>query len=111
MRDTLHWLPIRQRIDLKVLTFMRNCLVRIAPCYLGPLQFISSSSDPDSLSLLSEDQGVLLVPRTRSSTTEHRSFAFVGPLAWNNLYHKTELSYSQPRCTSSVPQALEVYSL
>lgn len=35
--------------------------------------------------LKSADQGVLLVPRVHSSTTQHRSFAFVDPLAWSDF--------------------------
>lgn len=35
--------------------------------------------------LKSADQGVLLVPWVHSSTTQHKSFAFVGPLAWSDF--------------------------
>src|SRR5688572_22967713 len=34
IRDSLHWLPIRQRIQFKVCSLMRSCLVGSTPHYL-----------------------------------------------------------------------------
>src|SRR5688572_33052120 len=34
IRDSLHWLPIRQRIQFKVCSLMRSCLAGSAPHYL-----------------------------------------------------------------------------
>lgn len=61
IRDTLHWLPIIQSIEFKILAFMRNYLAGIVPSYLGSL-CITASSVPGCRSLLSADQGVLLLP-------------------------------------------------
>ena len=30
IRDTLHWLPIQQRVQFKILSLLRNCLVGVA---------------------------------------------------------------------------------
>src|SRR5678815_5370709 len=43
IRDTLHWLPIQQRVNFKILSLMRNCLVGVAPSYLRSFcTFVSS---------------------------------------------------------------------
>src|SRR5688572_30853382 len=34
IRGTLHWLPIQQRVNFKILSLMRNCLVGVTPSYL-----------------------------------------------------------------------------
>jgi len=34
IRDVLHWLPIRQRVDFKLSVLMLNCLRNLAPSYL-----------------------------------------------------------------------------
>ena len=34
IRDVLHWLPIRQRVDFKLSVLMFNCLRNLAPGYL-----------------------------------------------------------------------------
>ena len=37
MRDTLHWLPIQQRIFYRVAVLVWRCLIGIAPVYLQEL--------------------------------------------------------------------------
>src|SRR6218665_2494374 len=37
MRDTLHWLPIRQRIFYRVAVLVWHCFIGIAPVYLQEL--------------------------------------------------------------------------
>ena len=54
IRDTLHWLPIQQRVQFKILSLMRNCLVGVAPSYLRYFcTFVSSL--PARASLRSSD--------------------------------------------------------
>ena len=84
IRDSLHWLPIRQRIQYKVCSLMRNCLSGSAPLYLKT-HCIPVSSLPGRSSLRSSAHGHLVVPRTRTSTAQNRSFAVVGPSCWNRL--------------------------
>ena len=37
IRDSLHWLPIQQRVQFKILSLVRNCLAGTAPSYLRSL--------------------------------------------------------------------------
>ena len=84
IRDSLHWLPIQQRVQFKILSLMRNCLAGTAPSYLRSLCTLVSSL-PSRPSLRSSTRGLLVVPRMRSATAHSRCFARVGPLAWNSL--------------------------
>src|SRR5688572_10373203 len=84
IRDSLHWLPIRQRIQFKVCSLMRSCLAGSAPHYLRAFCTPVSSLHSRS-SLRSSARGYLVVPRVRTSTAQSRSFAIVGPNSWNQL--------------------------
>src|SRR5688572_7832744 len=85
IHDSLHWLPIRQRIQFKVCSLMRSCLARSAPHYLRAF-CTPVSSLPSRSSLRSSARGYnLVVPRVRTSTAQSRSFAIVGPNSWNQL--------------------------
>jgi hypothetical protein len=84
IRDSLHWLPIRQRIQFKVCSLMRNCLAGSAPHYLRSY-CTPVSSLPSRSSLRSSARGHLVVPRVRTSMAQSRSFAIVGPTSWNRL--------------------------
>src|SRR6218665_2189312 len=84
MRDILHWLPARQRIEYRMAALVWRCLLGLAPAYLvgfcGPIQSARSSR-----SLRSADQGLLRVPFARTSARQKRAFAVVGPSIWNGL--------------------------
>ena len=82
--DSLHWLPIRQRIQFKVCSIMRNCLAGSAPHYLRSYCTLVSSL-PSRSTFRSSTRGYLVVPRVRTSTVQSRSFAIVGPTSWNRL--------------------------
>jgi hypothetical protein len=84
IRDTLHWLPVAQRIQFKILSLMRNCVAGSAPRYLIDL-CAPVSSLPGRRALRSVSSDLLLVPLMRSATALARSFAYVGPSAWNRL--------------------------
>src|ERR1700733_12468796 len=90
MRDSLHWLPIAQRIQFKILSNMRNCVAGSAPQYLIDL-CIPVSLFPGRSALRSVSHDLLLVPRMRSATAQARSFAYAGPLAWNLLPYELRL--------------------
>src|SRR6218665_3091607 len=83
MRDTLHWLPIQQRIFYRVAVLVWHCLLGAAPCSLlaGSL---SSCIDP-SWPLRSSSGGKLLVPRVNTSTLQRRAFSVAAPSIWNSL--------------------------
>ena len=61
-----------------------SCLTGSAPQYLKAY-CIPVSSIPSRSTLRSSARGHLLVPWTRTSMTQSRSFAIVGPSNWNKL--------------------------
>src|SRR6218665_2529333 len=81
---SLHWLPIRQQIQFKICSLMKNCLTGSVPQYLKAYCILVSSI-PSRSTLRSSVRDYLFVPRTRKSMTQSRSFAIVGPSYWNKL--------------------------
>ena len=84
IRDRLHWLPIRSRIDFKLGLLVYKCLHGTAPAYLTEM-LVQKSTVPALSRLRSTARGDLLVPRTKTKTIGPRSFATSGPALWNNL--------------------------
>lgn len=78
---SLHWLPVKYRIDYKILMFVFKSLHSLAPQYLTDLlqPYIPSRS------LRSTNFNLLQVPRTRLKTRGDRAFSVVGPKLWNDL--------------------------
>ena len=84
LRDDLHWLPIRQRIDYKVSLIAFKSQREGAPVYLADLcQPVASV--PGRRNLRSASHGDLVVLKTRTKTFGPRSFAVNGPVCWNKL--------------------------
>ena len=84
IRDELHWLPIRKRIEFKIVLLVRHCLVGAAPEYLIELcRPVSSAAGRQSLR--SASRGDLIIPRFRLRTFGSRAFAISGPQLWNSL--------------------------
>jgi hypothetical protein len=84
IRDELHWLPIRKRIEFKIVLLVRHCLVGAAPEYLMELcRPVSSAAGRQSLR--SASRGDLIIPRFRLRTFGFRAFAISGPQLWNSL--------------------------
>src|SRR6218665_1823357 len=84
MRDTLHWLPIRQRIFYRVAVLVWHCFIGVAPVYLQEL------CRPESTlvghhALRSSCGGKLLVPRVNTSTMQRLVFSVVASSIWNSL--------------------------
>ena len=77
----LHWLPIRYRVDFKILLFVFKALHGLAPSYLSDLLNVNAPSR----SLRSVEQALLIVPRSRLKTRGDRAFAVMGPKLWNDL--------------------------
>jgi len=81
--NTLHWLPVHERVTFKVCCLVWNCVAGTGPAYLRELCVWSSV---DSVRRLrSSDMSLLKVPYCRSATTQRRGFVIVGPAAWNGL--------------------------
>ena len=85
IRDELHWLPIRRRIDFKISLVVRHCNVGAAPEYLMELCHRVGSAVGRQC-LRSASRGDLVVPRFRLQTFGHRAFAVSGPRIWNSPF-------------------------
>jgi hypothetical protein len=87
IRDRLHWLPVKQRIDFKLGLLVYKCLHGEAPSYLA--EMLEHRSDNPALHRLrntaNRGPGKLVVPRSRLKTLGPRSFATTGPSLWNSL--------------------------
>ncbi len=78
---SLHWLPVKLRIEFKILVFVFKALHGLAPTYLSDiLQYYNPSRLLRSGSL-----GLLSVCRSRLKHRGDRAFATVGPKLWNSL--------------------------
>jgi hypothetical protein len=87
--NTLHWLPIKYRIDYKIACITHTLLTHKQPSYLSDVIHHYTPSR----GLRSSDQHLLTVPRTRLKLTD-QSFAAAAPNIWNDLplHLRTSLS-------------------
>ena len=79
----LHWLPIRARIEHKLLTMTYKCLKGEAPDYLSDLLSVIPESRRTLRSSNTYKQ--LVVPRVKRKTFAARSFSIMAPSLWNEL--------------------------
>jgi len=77
----LHWLPIKHRIQFKILVLTYKSLNGLAPAYLSALLSHRKSARP----LRSSDELLLSVPRVKLVTAGQRAFAHAAPSMWNAL--------------------------
>ena len=79
----LHWLPIRSRIEFKIVSLVHKCLHGEASPYLTRM---IEYKQPGRRGLQSQhDTTRLLVPKTSKKTFAARSFSVLGPELWNKL--------------------------
>tara|TARA_B110000881_G_scaffold40031_1_gene32496 strand:+ start:158 stop:3112 length:2955 start_codon:yes stop_codon:yes gene_type:complete len=78
----LHWLPVQQRIEFKILVHVFNCLYGTSPLYLQDLLTYYKPGRPGLRS--SQDFTRLAIPSTKKSFGDS-SFSVLGPTLWNNL--------------------------
>ena len=83
LRD-LHWLPVKYRIQHKILTLTHKCYHNIGPAYLQQL-IVKHQAKREGLRSGSEQQDLLVIPRTHSRIFADRSFAVAAPVLWNAL--------------------------
>ena len=76
-----HWLPIRQRIQFKVLTLMHGAVHNRTPRYLSD-RIVQHAP---SRSLRSATKSLVAVPRINLERYGRRSFSCAGPTLWNAL--------------------------
>lgn len=79
--EQLHWLPVKARIDFKILTLVYKALHDLAPSYLSE---IISPYKPSRL-LRSAGKNLLEVPKSNTKSYGDRSFAIYGPKLWNSI--------------------------
>ena len=83
----LHWLPVKYRIDFKVLLLVYKALNGKAPVYIRDMLI---NYHPHR-QLRSSVKDLLVVPRINMASAGHRSFSVYAPHLWNTL----ELSIKQ----------------
>lgn len=81
----LHWLPIKYRIQYKVLLLVYKCLHNSGPAYLSALLQLPTTQRLRS-SLL------LIQPRPARTKYGERAFSWVAPQLWNTLPVKIRLA-------------------
>ena len=87
---TLHWLPIRERIDYKILTLVFKSLNNQTAAYL---QDLPCECPKKKRSLWSDSiYRRLIVPFTRFKTLAAHSFSVRGPALWNQLPNNIKMS-------------------
>jgi len=78
--NSLHWLPIRQRIDFKLATLVHRSLHNACPQYLSSLLQVYTPTRQ----LRSASLNLLAVPRVNIALAS-RGFRHAGPSIWNSL--------------------------
>ncbi len=78
---SLHWLPVRFRIEFKILLNVFKILHGLAPAYLSELLHVHTPVR----ALRSSNQVLLDVPRARLKNKGDRAFSVVAPHLWNSL--------------------------
>ena len=78
---SLHWLPVKFRVQFKVLVLTFRALHGQAPGYLSDLV---SRYEPRR-TLRSAELGLLKVPNTRLITKGDKAFQAIAPRLWNAL--------------------------
>ena len=78
----LHWLPIKRRIQYKILLIVFKALNNLAPIYITDLLERRPES---SRSSRLNNQNLLVVPRSHSVIYGDRNFCNIAPKLWNNL--------------------------
>ena len=81
----LHWLPIRSRVQHKILTMVYNCLNQRTPEYLSNLLTYRSEIRPSRGLRLELNDRLLQFPRMKLKTFAARSFRVAGLTLWNNI--------------------------
>ena len=87
----LHWLPIKARIEFKLLLLVFNSINGLAPVYLKNKLKIKEENKNFMLRS-NKDTNALFTPRVRRQTFAARSFSYAGPHLWNSLPLNIRLS-------------------
>ena len=77
----LHWLPVKARMQFKILLITFKAIHGLAPKYLCDLLTFKSSL----YNLRSSGSILLSMPAVRSKTLRDRAFMLAAPTLWNSL--------------------------
>ncbi len=94
---SLHWLPVKFRVDFKVLVYVFKALHGLAPIYISDLLHFYSPVR----TLRSSSQKLLIVPKFRLKSKGNRAFSVL----WNSL----PLSIRSSPTLSSFKSFLKTY--
>jgi len=84
LRDQLHWLPVKSRIDYKIAVLTYKALHNEAPKYLT--EMCSLAADSTGLARNRSATSGKLVPTSWNTVSYgKRGFNFAAPAVWNNL--------------------------
>ncbi|XP_046579042.1 uncharacterized protein LOC124286679 [Haliotis rubra] len=77
----LHWLPIKARIEYKILCITYRCIKGSAPSYLTNLvkEYVPTRC------FRSANNSLLSIPTAKLKTFGHRRFSFTSASLWNDL--------------------------
>jgi hypothetical protein len=79
----LHWLPVKQRVEFKILLMTFKAIYGLYPQYIIDLITIKQ---PNKYNLRSHNSIVLVPPKGKFlATLGDRSFSAAAPKLWNNL--------------------------
>ncbi len=78
---SLHWLPVKFRVEFKIALLVYKALNNIAPIYISEMLIPKQSSDRWTL----RSDGLLHIPKTNCKTLGDRAFAYAAPQLWNSL--------------------------
>ena len=78
----LHWLPVKFCVEFKITLYVYKALNGMAPDYIADLP-LEKPECPDQLR--SNDQRLLLIPKTKTMTMRDRAFAHAGPSTRNKI--------------------------
>ena len=82
--DSLHWLPVRERISYKVCLYVYKAIYGHAPKYLANNLQLKPRPSQGPITRSSSDTTLLIIPPTRICIGD-KAFAVAGPSLWNNL--------------------------
>ena len=83
----LHWLPVKYRLEFKILLQVFKSLHGHAPSYLRNKLTLRQNNKTRS-----DNKLLLSVPRSRLKTYGDRAFSICGPKLWNSLPDEVRLS-------------------
>ena len=79
----LHWLPVKKRIEYKIVLLTFKALHGLAPQYIA--QLLKPKPTPRQLRTILRRKSFENVPQARTKTFGDRAFSCVAPMLWNAL--------------------------